>query len=156
MRPLGAFVHEPEGAVIRARLIGEVARTLDAGMLAGGIAVVTASGVSDGYFDVDLERVESDGVAVAAVDVWDSASDDSDRPWVLDWLDPDLRVQATTPSGEPLFIGIAATTDVQDYLAGSRFHVVVDRFERARRRQQARRAAQERETVIGARYNPLR
>ncbi|WP_138842330.1 type IV toxin-antitoxin system AbiEi family antitoxin domain-containing protein [Rhodococcus pyridinivorans] len=38
----------------------------------------------------------------------------------------------------------------------SRFHVVVDRFERARRRQQARRAALERETVIGARYNPLR
>ncbi|MGV9194834.1 THUMP-like domain-containing protein [Microbacterium sp. MC2] len=41
VRPLGAFVHEPEGAVIRARLIGEVARTLDAGMLAGGIAYLT-------------------------------------------------------------------------------------------------------------------
>jgi SAM-dependent methyltransferase len=40
-RPLGAFVHEPDGAVIRARLIGEVARSLDAGMLADGIAYVT-------------------------------------------------------------------------------------------------------------------
>ena len=42
VRPLGAFVHEPEGAVIRARLIGEVARRLDAGMLAPGIAYLTS------------------------------------------------------------------------------------------------------------------
>ncbi|SDG72313.1 MULTISPECIES: class I SAM-dependent methyltransferase [unclassified Microbacterium] len=42
VRDLGAFVHEPEGAVIRARLIGEVARSLDAGMLGGGIAYLTS------------------------------------------------------------------------------------------------------------------
>ncbi|MCR2814094.1 MULTISPECIES: class I SAM-dependent methyltransferase [Microbacterium] len=41
VRELGAFVHEPDGAVIRARLIGEVARRLDAGMLAPGIAYLT-------------------------------------------------------------------------------------------------------------------
>jgi hypothetical protein len=43
---LGAFVHEPEGAVIRARLIGEVARRLDAGMLAPGIAYLTSDAES--------------------------------------------------------------------------------------------------------------
>ncbi len=42
VRPLGAFVHEPDGAVIRARLIGEVARALDAGMLAEQIAYLTS------------------------------------------------------------------------------------------------------------------
>ncbi|RLK47927.1 class I SAM-dependent methyltransferase [Microbacterium telephonicum] len=42
VRPLGAFVHEPEGAVIRARLIGDVARTLQAGMVAEGIAYLTS------------------------------------------------------------------------------------------------------------------
>lgn len=42
VRALGAYVHEPEGAVIRARLIGEVARALDAGMLAPGIAYLTS------------------------------------------------------------------------------------------------------------------
>ncbi|MFT4214645.1 MAG: class I SAM-dependent methyltransferase [Microbacterium sp.] len=42
VRALGAFVHEPEGAVIRARLIGEVARQLEAGMLAPGIAYLTS------------------------------------------------------------------------------------------------------------------
>ena len=42
IRALGAFVHEPEGAVIRARLIGDVARSLEAGMLAEKIAYLTS------------------------------------------------------------------------------------------------------------------
>jgi len=37
-RELGAFVHEPAGSVIRARLIGDVARALSAGPLEPGIA----------------------------------------------------------------------------------------------------------------------
>ncbi len=41
-RPLGAYLHEPEGAIIRARLIGEVARTLGAGMLDEKIAYLTS------------------------------------------------------------------------------------------------------------------
>ncbi|WP_292833338.1 class I SAM-dependent methyltransferase [Microbacterium sp.] len=41
VRPLATYLHEPEGAVIRARLIGEVARALDAGMLSEGIAYLT-------------------------------------------------------------------------------------------------------------------
>lgn len=42
VRELGAFVHEPDGAVIRARLIGDVARSLDAGMLDPKIAYLTS------------------------------------------------------------------------------------------------------------------
>lgn len=41
VRELGAFVHEPDGAVIRARLIGEAGRMLDAGMLDPHIAYLT-------------------------------------------------------------------------------------------------------------------
>ncbi|MBB2975611.1 hypothetical protein FHX49_001177 [Microbacterium endophyticum] len=41
-RELGEFVHEPEGAVIRARLIGDVARRLQAGMISDGIAYLTS------------------------------------------------------------------------------------------------------------------
>ncbi len=41
-RELGAFLHEPDGAVIRARLIGDVARTLQAGMLDEHIAYLTS------------------------------------------------------------------------------------------------------------------
>ncbi|PZU49107.1 MAG: SAM-dependent methyltransferase [Microbacterium sp.] len=42
VRALGEYLHEPEGAVIRARLIGEVARQLDAGMLDPKIAYLTS------------------------------------------------------------------------------------------------------------------
>lgn len=41
-RELGSFLHEPDGAVIRARLIGEVARSLEAGMLDEHIAYLTS------------------------------------------------------------------------------------------------------------------
>ena len=41
VRALGQFIHEPDGAVIRARLIGQVARSLRAGMLAEKIAYLT-------------------------------------------------------------------------------------------------------------------
>lgn len=41
-RELGAFLHEPDGAVIRARLIGDVARSLQAGMLDRRIAYLTS------------------------------------------------------------------------------------------------------------------
>lgn len=39
---IGDFVYEPDGAVIRARLIGDLARSLGASMLSTGIAYLTA------------------------------------------------------------------------------------------------------------------
>ena len=41
-RELGAYLHEPDGAVIRARLIGDVARSLEAGTLDPRIAYLTS------------------------------------------------------------------------------------------------------------------
>lgn len=41
LRALGRYLYEPEGAVIRARLIGEVARALQAGPMSDGIAYLT-------------------------------------------------------------------------------------------------------------------
>ncbi|MFD4959501.1 SAM-dependent methyltransferase [Microbacterium sp. NPDC058389] len=41
-RELGEYLHEPDGAVIRARLIGDVARSLEAGMLDERIAYLTS------------------------------------------------------------------------------------------------------------------
>lgn len=40
--PLGEYLYEPNGAVIRARLIGDLARTLGARMVSDGIAWLTA------------------------------------------------------------------------------------------------------------------
>lgn len=42
LRGLGEFLYEPDGAVIRARLIGDLASRLEAGMLSEGIAYLTA------------------------------------------------------------------------------------------------------------------
>ncbi|MCU1414553.1 MAG: SAM-dependent methyltransferase [Microbacteriaceae bacterium] len=47
---LGEFLFEPDGAVIRARLIGDLARTLDARMLSSGIAYLTADLPADTPF----------------------------------------------------------------------------------------------------------
>lgn len=41
--PRGEFLYEPDGAVIRARLIGDLARRLDAHMLSDGIAYLTSN-----------------------------------------------------------------------------------------------------------------
>jgi len=41
VRELGAYLHEPDGAVIRARLVGDVARQLEGGMLDARIAYIT-------------------------------------------------------------------------------------------------------------------
>ncbi|WP_295013252.1 class I SAM-dependent methyltransferase [uncultured Microbacterium sp.] len=50
VRPLGAYVHEPDGAVIRARLIGDLARRLDAGMLDPHIAYLTSDAAAGSPF----------------------------------------------------------------------------------------------------------
>ncbi|MFT4135429.1 THUMP-like domain-containing protein [Microbacterium sp.] len=50
VRALGAYVHEPAGAVIRARLIGEVARRIGAGMLAPNIAYLTSDAPAETPF----------------------------------------------------------------------------------------------------------
>lgn len=42
VRSLGDYLYEPDGAVIRARLIGTLADRLDAGMLSAGIAYLTS------------------------------------------------------------------------------------------------------------------
>lgn len=68
VRPLGAYLHEPEGAVIRARLIGEVARTLDAGMIDPKIAYLTSDAPADSPFVQSFrvrERMPSDPKALS-------------------------------------------------------------------------------------------
>jgi SAM-dependent methyltransferase len=53
--PLGRFVHEPAGAVIRARLIGDLARATGAGMLSEGVAYLTGDEPVDSPFLASFE-----------------------------------------------------------------------------------------------------
>lgn len=56
---LGEYLYEPDGAVIRARLIGDLARSLDAQMLSEGIAYLTSATVQDTPFATAFRVLES-------------------------------------------------------------------------------------------------
>ncbi|MDQ1580267.1 MAG: hypothetical protein QOD05_1042 [Microbacteriaceae bacterium] len=57
--PLGEYIYEPDGAVIRARLIGDLARDLDARMLSEGIAYLTADAPSPTPFATGFRVLET-------------------------------------------------------------------------------------------------
>lgn len=106
---------------VAAIVIGALVLLPGLGSLLGGTALVVAQNTAtdDGFFDVTLDRVHSDGVAIATVDLWETADDD-DAPWVLDWLDIDVRLWADgAAESDELFVGIARTEDVEAYLAGT-------------------------------------
>ena len=91
------------------------------GLLFGGgaLAVGYAFGRGDdGYFDVTLERLSTDTVAVAAEDI-EFGAEPGTPGWVFDVLDADVRLRATSvdPDDE-VFVGIARERDVEAYLAG--------------------------------------
>ncbi len=50
VRERGAYLYEPDGAVIRARLIGDLARSIGAGMVSSGIAYLTSDDLVDTPF----------------------------------------------------------------------------------------------------------
>lgn len=57
-RELGAYLYEPDGAVIRARLIGLLAERLEAGMISEGIAYLTADHLAETPFAQAFRVVE--------------------------------------------------------------------------------------------------
>jgi SAM-dependent methyltransferase len=56
---LGEYLYEPDGAVIRARLIGDLARRLDGRMLGDGIAYITADEAGETPFAVGFRILET-------------------------------------------------------------------------------------------------
>ena len=100
------------------------------GMLMGGGAIALAQAVAtddDGYFNFTLDRIESDGVAVATTDMWLGDVEGDASPWVLDWLDLDLRLRVDgANTTDDVFVGIARTADVERYLAATDHTLVVE------------------------------
>ncbi len=100
------------------------------GTLAGGGAIALAQAVAtddDGYFNFTIDRVESDGVAVATTHLWLADVDDEAGPWVLDWLDLDIRLRVDgANSTDRVFVGIARSADVERYLSQAAFSEVTE------------------------------
>jgi hypothetical protein len=102
------------------------------GVLAGGLAAAAGQAWATddaGFFDTSLDRVDSDGVAVATTDLWlDGDVDEIDEgpSWLLDLLDVDMRLRVTGAGPtDTVFVGIARSADVERYLAGSSWSDVV-------------------------------
>jgi SAM-dependent methyltransferase len=55
---LGEYLYEPDGAIIRARLIGDLARSMDALMLSEGLAYLTAPTLTDTPFATAFRVLE--------------------------------------------------------------------------------------------------
>ena len=100
------------------------------GILAGGVVAASAQAFAtdDGYFHFTPDRIESDGVAVAATDLWLDGNADDDAPdWLLDSLDVDLRLRVVgAPSTDEVFVGIARAADVETFLSGAAYADVVE------------------------------
>ncbi|MFJ4253348.1 SAM-dependent methyltransferase [Microbacterium sp. NPDC090003] len=75
VRALGSFLHEPDGAVIRARLIGDVARSLDAGMLDEKIAYLTSDAALTSPFVQSFRVRETMAANPKAIDAVLKAND---------------------------------------------------------------------------------
>jgi hypothetical protein len=91
-------------------------------MFAGGGLALTGQAIAtddDGYFEFTLDRLTTDGVAVATSDLrFDGDAEASD--WLLDWLDVDVRLLVDgARSTDDVFVGIARSDDVERYLAGT-------------------------------------
>lgn len=89
-------------------------------MLLGGAGLTIAYAVArddDGYFDIDLNRLQTPTPAIVSGDI-EFFSDPGEPDWVIDFLDLDVRITAESIDDGELFIGIGPTADVTAYLDG--------------------------------------
>ena len=99
---------------------GSIASLFAVGLLAfGALAFVGDSQKdSDGYLSTDTHQFEA-GTRALATENLDVDLDAGD--WVLDTKDlGKVRLQVESRDQKPVFVGIARTNDVEDYLRASR------------------------------------
>ncbi len=89
-------------------------------MLFGGAGLTLASATQrddDGFFDVTIDRIDSETVAVTAEDLTFAAEPGS-PDWLIDALDADVRLRVTgADTTRDVFVGIARERDVETYLS---------------------------------------
>lgn len=130
LQAVGDTPHRHSAFHIVAIVIGCLMLLPGLGILVGGGALAIGQAVAtddDGYFQFTLDRVASEGVAVATTHLWLADVDDEAGPWVLDWLDLDVRLRVDgANSSDQVFVGIARSADVERYLARATYSEVVE------------------------------
>jgi hypothetical protein len=114
------------GRSIALVVTGALASLVAAGLLAvGGLALWGDSQKdSDGYLSTDTHQFEA-GTRALATENLDVDLDAGD--WVMDTGDlGKVRLQVESRDDKPVFVGIARTSDVEDYLAGVSHSTLTD------------------------------
>lgn len=106
------------------RIVGLVAGCLilvvAVGLFAGGGLLVgahVAGRDADGFYAVDLTRLESPGHAITTEEV-DLGVDPGPPRWLVDEADVTVRLRVSSEAGQPVFVGIGSAGDVAAYLDG--------------------------------------
>jgi hypothetical protein len=99
---------------------------LSLGFLGTGAALLWADSEGDrqGFISTDTERFSTGGHALATENL--DADLDGPDSLIDDGALGTLRIKAESNGGKPVFVGIARTSDVEDYLRGSAYDVVTD------------------------------
>src|SRR5215208_3622121 len=114
------------GKSIALVVTGALASLLAAGILSIGALALWGDSQkdSDGYLTTDTHRFEA-GTRALATENLDVDLGDAD--WLADTDDlGKVKVTAESRDGKPVFVGIARTSDVEDYLAGVPYTTVSD------------------------------
>jgi hypothetical protein len=114
------------GGRIAAIVTGSLAALVAIGLIAAGGLALWADGQkdADGYISSGTDRFTTSTHAIRT----ENLDIDGDIPSWVGTADRygKVRLKASSESGKPLFIGIARTSDVSAYLAGSSQAVVTD------------------------------
>jgi hypothetical protein len=115
-----------DGSRIALTITGAIASLLAVALVAGGALALWGDSRKDddGYLKTDTERFHASSRALATdnLDV-----DLGDADWLAQSDDlGEIKVTAESRDGRPLFVGIARTSDVEDYLAGVPYTTVDD------------------------------
>jgi len=97
-------------------IFGALLLLLAAAFFAGPLLIANADQDADDFFVSEANRLEIGSSAI----VVDSVVVDEGPSWVFDWLTDvlDVRITATSSTGDDLFMGMADSADVEAYLEG--------------------------------------
>ena len=106
-------------------VVGSVLLLTSGGLLASGATTAVVDEVArvDGFVTSPEEMLGTTSHAVTSDNLEVRLDGET---WVPEALLGDARVTATVPEGSEVFVGLAPTTDVEDYLAGVAHTTVVD------------------------------
>jgi hypothetical protein len=114
------------GGRIASIVAGGVAMVLAIGFVAAGALLLWGDSKKDdqGYLSTGQERYAASTYALAS----DNLDVDLDGAgWIMDRDDlGNIRLAVESPAGKPVFVGIARTSDVSDYLSGTSYTSVTD------------------------------